>query len=547
MPLRSVAAVLVLWALAGHARADTRAWLDRDRIARDETATLNIETDQPAATPDYAPLQRDFSLSGHTSSRRFETINGRSRVRALYAVALRPRRDGVLPIPSLSVGAQRTGALALTVSPGAAATPARAGAVVFVETETDDPDPYVQQAVGLVVRLYYAVPLLSGQLDQPPPDGAALQRVGQDAQYSRQLAGKRYDVLERRFLLIPERSGPLDLPGARFTGQGVGGFFDDLFGDGRRPLEASAPPRRLIVRGIPPGAPQPWLPLRDLRLRYLAVPQRVRAGEAATVAVEAVADGATAAQMPELQLDVAPGAQVLPEPVQADERFIDGRPQVTLTRRFSIVPAQAGRLRIQGVRLPWWDVGAGAARAATLPDFVLQVAPGAGPFAAPAGAPAVPAMANGDDGRISVPGVKGRILPWAAATVVFALLWFVTLLWGLRERAPAAAPPEPAPLRPDARATTAHLRRLLQAGDLGEIADTLRALAPGTDTLDALGERLDDPVQREALELLQRARWAGGDAAAARAALRAAFRDGPRWRAPDRSPAGPLPPLYPPA
>ena len=42
-------AMLCLWLsllATGAAQADTRAWLDRDRIVLGESATLNIETDQ---------------------------------------------------------------------------------------------------------------------------------------------------------------------------------------------------------------------------------------------------------------------------------------------------------------------------------------------------------------------------------------------------------------------------------------------------------------------------------------------------------------------
>ena len=49
----------------------------------------------------------------------------------------------------------------------------------------------------------------------------------------------------------------------------------------------------------------------------------------------------------------------------------------------------------------------------------------------------------------------------------------------------------------------------------------------------------------EAVAALQRARWAGGDAGEARAAVRAAFRDGPRWREDAHAEAPLLPPLYP--
>ena len=65
--------------------------------------------------------------------------------------------------------------------------------------------------------------------------------------------------------------------------------------------------------------------------------------------------------------------------------------------------------------------------------------------------------------------------------------------------------------------------------------------------LDEVVTRLDDPRQRDALLAMRRARWAGeGDPASARAALRTAFRDGPRWRPATAVDAAPLPPLYPP-
>ena len=540
--------VLLLCALVSFvagAQVPTRAWLDRDRIAFGETATLNIETDQLTGSPDYSPLLQDFTLSGQTSRRSMESVNGRTTTRTLFAVALEPRREGVIGIPALRVGNRTTAPLVLTVAPASAA-PAQAGDVAFIESEVDDNAPYVQQAVGLTLRLYYAVPLVSGELEQPEPAGATLRKVGEDLQYAREAGGRRYNVVERRYLLIAEHSGAVTLPGARFNGQGVGGFFDDMFGDGRRALQATAPARVLRVRPAPANAPQPWLPLRELQLRYATTPQRARAGEAATVVIEATADGATASQLPELQLDAGGDAQVFPEPVRADERFVEGRPHTTLTRRFSIVPAHSGRLQVLPPRVDWWDVRTGVARTATLPPLQLEVAPGADAPSIPA-SPGTRAPAQADDGRIHVPGIQGRILPWAAATVLFALLWFVTLYWALHRRPVVDGSRGGArPASPPARVDASMLRRTLADGDLGAIADALCATAtPPAMDLDALQARLDDPVQRDAIAVLQRARWGGGDPAAARAALRKAFADGPRWKTGPRRQGELLPPLYP--
>ena len=525
-----------------------RSWLDRDRIALGETATLNIEIElADADAPDYSPLLGEFRLSGNTSSRSFESVNGVSRARTLFAVALQPRREGVIGIPGLLVGGQRTQPLTLTVTPSAA-TPAHAGGVVFIEAEADAQQPYVQQAVGYTVRLYYATPLVSGQLDQAEPDGASLQRIGDDVQYAREISGRRYTVVERHYLLIPERSGTLAIPGAQFRGRGAGGFFDDLFGDGQRELQASGAPRVLDVRAIPASAPQPWLPLRALGLRWLATPQDARAGEAVAVTVEATADGATAAQLPELQLPSIPGAQVFADPPQSDETFVDGRPQVKLVRRFSIVPAQAGALRIAGPKLPWWDVRAGSARTASLPDIEIHVAPGAnGPGAAPA-APTAATDAGDGRGWMRVPGVQGEVRPWAFAAVVFALLWLITFMWGLHrhpQAVPAATDAGPSGKAPPA-ASPMLLKRALDSGDLGDVVDALLAMAvPPVRDLDALKLRLADARQRDAVDALQRARWGDGDGTVARASLRAAFERGPQWREPVARQASPLPPLYP--
>lgn len=533
---RVLAGLLLLAALP--ALAQPRAWLDRDRIGADETTTLNIES-EGIARPDYAPLQRDFVISGRSSRSRLDG-NG---VRTLHAVALRPRRDGRLTIPALRVGNERTAPLSLQVTAEVARAPAQAGDDVFIESEADAADPYVQQAVGWVVRLYSAAPLISGQLEQPAPDGASLQQVGDDTRYAREIAGRRYEVVERRYLLIPERSGPLTVPGASFEGRGTGGFFDDLFGDRGGELSARSAPRALQVRPAPADAPQPWLPLRDLQLRYVATPSDLRAGSAGTVTIEVTADGATAAQMPELQLPPIHGVQVFADPAQADEVFREGRPRVKLTRRFSLVPSQAGRVTLPGMRIGWWDVQAGAARSARLPPMTWTVATGDA-----AGAPAALATPQVDGDAQPVADARGAHRGWVLATLLFAALWLFTLVWAFQHRARPAvagvAPQRPAP----GGISLAELKRALDVGELGDVAATLCVAAtPPARDLDELATRLDDPAQREAIAALQRARWGDGDAVRARQLLRSAFARGPHWRAVPVPQPSPLPPLYPPA
>ncbi|UOV02683.1 BatD family protein [Pseudoxanthomonas mexicana] len=547
--------VLLIWPVS--LLAATRAWLEQPQVTLGQAVTLNVETDAVSATPDLTPLMRDFEIEGQSDSRSVRMVNGRMSASTTFSLTLRPRRAGTLAIPTLQVGNERTAPLTLEVSATATARAASNG-LVFVETEVDDPNPYVQQSVGVTVRLYYATPLVSGQLDLDPPDGALLQRVGEIVQSSREIDGRRYSTAERRFLLVPERSGALILPGARFEGRGAGGWMDDLLGGNSRQVNITGAPRTLQVRPQPAGAPQPWLPVRDLRMRYTAVPQQLRIGEAGTLTIETTVVGATQAQLPELPMPSIPGAQVFAEPPQFDERFVGGTPQVTLTRRYSVVPSQAGRLVVPGTAMAWWDVRAGAARRATLPDLTLPVVVGTGspssvPLAGAArGAATLPA---GPDDDILLEGerrVPSHLWPWLAAG--FAVLWLITLLWALTRRAGTSSGPRTrahaqagVPVIAPATHTAADLKRALDAGELDDIEDVLRGMArPAAVDLDDLHRRLATAAQRGAVELLRRARWAGGDAAQARAALREAFRGGPRWQTADTGDVEePLPPLYP--
>ncbi len=541
---------LGLLACVGLVQAQTRAWLDRDSISLGETVILNIETDQ-SGQPDYTPLRAEFDLSRQNTNRQIQMSNGAVSSSALFSVALSPHHNGELEIPALRVGNAQTAPLRLVVAQAPVAARG-SNALAFVETEVDDTQPYVQQSVGVVVRLYFATQLASGELVLDTPNGASLQRVGEDDTSTREINGRRYNVVERRFMLVPERSGALQLPGARFSGQGVGGFFDDFLGRDSGQLSARAPDQTLQVRAVPADAPQPWLPLKSLQLRYTTVPDSARTGEAASIVVEAVATGVTKAQFPDLPVpSLGDAAQVFAEPPQYDETFVGGSPRLKLTRRYSVVPQQTGPLTVPGITLNWWDVGAGKQQVTRLPDLPLQVEQGnGGMLPPPVAQPASDASDQKGTALPLTPATRWSWL-WPTAAAGFALLWLLTLAWGLTRRRNRRlhAGPHGLPARDGEVAPVykqADLRRALDADGLDEVVHILAVMA-GVKDIDGVLAQLDDAGQRQALERMQRARWAGeGDVSQARAQLREAFRNGPRWRSGKAVAEKPvLDPLYP--
>lgn len=546
------------------ATAAVRAWLDRGTLALGDSVTLTVDSDQAGPAPDFSVLRRDFELGATRTSRQLSLVDGALRSSTQYVLELRPRRSGQLTVPPLAVAGQYTPPLPLTVSADASAGAAVADGRLFLRTEVDDASPYVQQSVGVVVRLYYATALASGELDLQAPPGASLQRVGEDRNDVSVVDGRRYHVVERRFLLIPERSGRLQLPSARFQGRVVGDPFDPVFdaGDGR--LSAASAPVALQVRPQPTTAPTPWLPLHALQLDYAGSPGPAVAGQALNLTMRAVARGAVRAQFPELPVPQVPGAQVLPEPAQYEERFDGAVPVLTVTRRYALVPQTAGVLEVPALAMDWWDVAAARPRQARLPALRLSVAPaapgargdgenraatggqGQSRAATPAAAPATAGTGTG------LQGLRWK-LPAAALAIAIGLL---LIAWAVVRRRRGLGSDAPPPAHEPARPEPGALQQALAAGALDEIEGLLRRLAPRpAQDIDGLCAQLDDPAQQAALELLARARWRGEDAAAARTRLRQAFAAGPRWRRPapvpkrtrkrGQRPDDVLPPLYP--
>ena len=548
-------AALMLLMVSVHAHATARAFLQSDRIALGQTTTLNVEVDSAFGDPpDFSVLAQDFELGQQSSTSRTSIVNGNAQVRSVYAIELAPREAGVITVPALAVGNDTTAPVQLTVlheEPGSA----EAGSPLYLETELSTSEPYVQQAVTYTVRLYFQIPLRNGDLRVRPPENASLQQLGEDRTLRTDVNGIPYNVFERRYLLVPEQSGPLEIPAPQFRGLASTRDMDAFFSRGEN-VSAIGQRRTIDVRPQPAGAPSPWLPADEVRLARGAVDDTPHAGEPLMLEVTLAADGAMATQLPELELPPIPGAQVFPEPQQRKDAPVGDAPKSSVTRRFAIVPLREGALELPELRVPYWNTKTDKADVARLPPLTLDVAPGtaqpAAPIAPPIGVqPGAPATVDAADGRVDAgprDGQDPRV--WQAIAAAFAVAFVLALLWGWR-RGTAPAVPAVATSRQPESLDAAALRRALAGGDLREIADALRAsTAPPSTSLETLKARLGDAAQRSALDALERALWAPhvapAEHEATRARLRAAFKNGPALAKAAVAPnVVVLPPLYP--
>lgn len=561
--------VVSLPGLVAQADAAVEARLDRDHVALGDTINLTIEAEGASGNPNLSPLRKDFDVQGVSTGSQTTIVNGSMHSSLQWSVVLVPRHGGMLDIPAIDVGSQKTSPLRVLVdasrnagngaNPSGGMQPANpggdAGSPVFIESSFAPERPYVGQAAIYTVRLYYAVSPFDAALDVSSTDNGDLRQVGRDQNGSAMVRGRRYDVLERHYLLLPEHSGSLHIPAPVFSGRAmpdINGVFDDS--PGIRSLHVVGRPMEVQVRPRPAQANDPWLPAQSVTLTIdPPAAASLHAGEPFSLVVHEAGEGVTAAQLPEIALPAIPGAQVYPEPSSTEEHARDGTLHAERTRRFAIVADRAGSLHVPGVAVPWWDLASDrpAVARVSLPDLRVQ-----------AGVAATNAGAGGDTSGTGAsatrPGAwsssNATLRGWQIATLALSVLLVATFAWGWRRGAAADDETTSDDGSPDSLpgSEPRALSRALAAGDPATIARALCDAAPGTRPrhLRDVAQRLADPGQREAVQAFDAARWSsdGQPSAQALERLRTAFARTPRWTQPardGRAKAGILPPLYP--
>jgi hypothetical protein len=459
--------VLLLWS-AGAAAAVTASF-DRTQVYDGDTVTLTIEAEGLGGnTPDLSVLDRDFDVLGTSTGSRIQIVNGRQSATRSWRVTLAPKRRGRLKVPPIEVGAERTPALELLVSEMPQTPAGGPGDDLFLEVSVgnDGAPVMVQQQVPLTVRLYTALPLRVGELTEPRPEGAVLERLGEDVLYDTRRNGREYRVVERRFSLSPERSGALRIPPLTFTGElrsagSPRGFGSDqlaqLFRDpvferfGSGLFEQGEPVRARSQAITLEVQPQPqeftgryWLPARELSIQdsWEREPPSLASGEPASRTLTITASGLSGSQIPEIGVPAPADVRVYPDEVDAETRT-DGEQLFGVSRQtVTVMPTRGGTLEFPEIRLRWWDVDAEMEREAVVPARRLESAgPGKGTSEAPAReTTTAPANAGADAGGADagrLPAEQSRRVgpprrPLGWLLLLALAVGMLTLLWPWR-------------------------------------------------------------------------------------------------------------------
>ncbi len=398
--------IVLLTLFSGNALAAVKAWLNQNTVYIGDPVVLTISVDgNTSGKPDLSPLNRDFRILGTGSSSNVSIINGVTSSSRNWTIRLQPLKKGQLTIPSLSINGEKTSPLTLTVAdvPPQVKARQREHAQIEIDTGKTGKSVYVQQQITFTVKLLTDDSILSGDLQFPPMDDAVVEQITRDRKYQITRNGKTWNVLERRYVISPQRSGKLTIPAVIFKGtrrqtarrqrarDPFDRFFNDPFADdffagtpfGPRgtPIQTSSEPMTIEVKPVPSAyTGKNWLPAESVELTdsWAASMPEFHVGEPVTRSLKLQVKGLAGSQIPAISpgepADISLYSDRNNTETRTDGETIYGISEQTYT----YMPRKAGKKKIPAITIDWWNTKTNKQESTTLPARIIEVLPGAG-------------------------------------------------------------------------------------------------------------------------------------------------------------------------
>ncbi|MBC8381178.1 MAG: protein BatD [SAR92 clade bacterium] len=367
--------------VASDSYAALTAKVDRTVLDSNETLRAELRYDGQVFTgePDFGPLIKDFEVLSNNRQQNYSNVNGKTESYTAWTLELRPKRAGILLIPSLTFKKEVSNAIELRVRAAPSNSSANPGTQpIYTETTVDANTPYVGQQVILTHRLYTSVQLRDFALSELAIDKAVLHRLG-DTQYQKVINGRNYLVLEVKYAIFPQSEGPLIIPSLRFGAYEVNNRSQfGVFNNRGNQIVRDTEPKSLEVTARPPQASvDGWMPSTSVTMeqRWSGDIDSVTVGEPVTRTITIRAEGLSAAQITPLQEPQGNNYRGYPDQPQLDEIVTTNGLTATRIESLALVPNNSGEITLPAVELIWWDTNSNKRRVASLPSITLQVSP----------------------------------------------------------------------------------------------------------------------------------------------------------------------------
>lgn len=460
------AALLSALMTFGSAQAAVIASVDRSDIELNESFTLKITVDTAIDTePDASALDAEFFVGTRSQLSNTTIVNGQISRSRTWTYVLMAKREGILEIPPIIIGAEQSNPVPINVSAPSNSLPGEAD--IFVTTEVDHANTFVQAQLLYTVKVYRSVPTRQPRLSEPDIRGVEvlIEVAGEERSYESILNGKAYNVVERVYAIFPQESGQVTIAPARFEAR----VLRDGRITGRKIFESEG--IKIVVNPIPPppdGFPDAaWFPARDVTLSqtWSREPDRLPAGEPITRHITVTALGQLSTQIPVINPAVADTIKIYPDKPELRDMAEASGIRAVRSDQYAMIGISPGEVHLPELQLPWWNIDAGEWQLASLPGTTINILPSANAAVAPPVVTEQPLLQQ----QLNASGnLVAKSSFWRRVSAALAGIWLLTVVaWWWSRRPVSRTPREPAPppiYKQQAKILQA-ARKAAQAGD----------------------------------------------------------------------------------
>lgn len=409
-----LAAVLLAGA-AGGQDPTVRAFLDRTSVALGEQFTLSVEVSGQGASgaeePRVPPMKEFAAFLNRGHSQQFRWVNGRMSASKSFSFHFQAIREGEFEIGAVQLEldgkVHKTAPLRIRIGGGGRPVPTPAGrdrssgtaskSDLFVRATANRERVYQNQALVVTYMIYTRVRISGyGISKQPETAGFWVEDYPQPRQPRSEgelIDGRRYTVaLIKKMALFPTgagereigplvlecqvqtRGGSWDPFGSRdpFRGFFSGGLF------GREVTrQVASNPLRVQVLPLPQEDRPPEFQgaVGDFSISGELDKSEVKANEALSLKVRISGSG-NLAGLSEPRVSFPSSLEVYPPKVEQQIRRDPDGISGEKTFEYVLIPRRPGPVRLEPVKLAYFDPDADAYRISRAPELSVQVAPG---------------------------------------------------------------------------------------------------------------------------------------------------------------------------
>ena len=398
---------------------------------------------------DTGPLEAAFEVLNQSTQSQISIVNGQVQSWVEHHLELRPKQTGVLEIPPLAVGGERSPALRLRVNALSAEVRNAIDRLVFFEVEAAPNPVRVQAQTLLTRRLFYApgVQVYSDLPAAPEVADAVVIPLGDSNAANQVRNGRSYGLFEQRYALFPEKSGALRIPGASVVSSAP------LAGRGgrRSGIRVQAAGTTIEVLPAPAAYPadQPWLAAQEVSIleAWDSPNPAFKVGEPLRRVITVNAVGNTSSAIPPLAPNLPEAFfKQYPEPERLEDTKSSTGVLGARRQAYSIIPTQPGASTLPALALTWWDSASEQVRRAVLPARPVNIvgepptpakAPSPAPRPQPAEAETAPALPPAAARAQSEGPTLGGQPPWAWVLAALGFIGWAATWAAWRRQRPA--------------------------------------------------------------------------------------------------------------